>query len=87
MGAHARKLRAAGILERIPMDFLDRESAATSKRCNALVRRRRSISCIFAIAPVRVLSLSDMASMLAAVTGWNTSDYEIMLLRRAPPFT
>ena len=34
--------------------------------------------CIFAIAPVRVLSFEQMAEMLAAVTGWNTSTYEIM---------
>jgi aldehyde:ferredoxin oxidoreductase len=34
--------------------------------------------CIFAIAPTRLLSLQDMATMLAAVTGWNTSAYEVM---------
>ncbi|HZP03241.1 MAG TPA: aldehyde ferredoxin oxidoreductase C-terminal domain-containing protein, partial [Terriglobia bacterium] len=34
--------------------------------------------CIFAIAPTRIMSLLEMASMLAAVTGWKTSDYEVM---------
>ena len=34
--------------------------------------------CIFAIAPTRVLTLEDMASLLAAVTGWSTSSFEIM---------
>ncbi len=34
--------------------------------------------CIFAIAPTRVFSLDDMARMLAAVTGWKTSAYEVM---------
>jgi len=34
--------------------------------------------CIFAIAPTRIMSLPEMASMLAAVTGWKTSDYEVM---------
>jgi aldehyde:ferredoxin oxidoreductase len=34
--------------------------------------------CIFAIAPTRLLSLHDMAALLGAVTGWNTSAYEIM---------
>ena len=34
--------------------------------------------CIFAIAPTRVFSLQEMADMLMAVTGWDTSAYEIM---------
>jgi len=34
--------------------------------------------CIFAIAPTRVLTLHAMAELLSAVTGWNTSSYEIM---------
>jgi aldehyde:ferredoxin oxidoreductase len=34
--------------------------------------------CIFAIAPTRVLTLQDMAALLGAVTGWNTSSYELM---------
>lgn len=31
-----------------------------------------------AVAPTRILSMPEMAAMLAAVTGWETSDYEIM---------
>jgi aldehyde:ferredoxin oxidoreductase len=34
--------------------------------------------CIFAIAPTRVLTLHKMAQLLGAVTGWNTSGYELM---------
>ena len=34
--------------------------------------------CIFAIAPTRILSLPEIARMLSAVTGWETSDYEVM---------
>ena len=34
--------------------------------------------CIFAIAPTRLLSLEQMAALLRAVTGWETSAYEIM---------
>ena len=34
--------------------------------------------CIFAIAPTRLLSLENMASILRGVTGWETSSYEIM---------
>jgi len=36
--------------------------------------------CIFAVAPTRVLNLSMMARLLGAVTGWETSGYEIMRL-------
>ncbi len=36
--------------------------------------------CIFAIAPTRVLSLTEMAELLGVVTGWNTSAYELMRL-------
>ncbi len=34
--------------------------------------------CIFAVAPTRVYSLEDMSKLLGAITGWNTSAYEIM---------
>ena len=34
--------------------------------------------CIFAIAPTRILSMPRMAALLQAVTGWETSSYEIM---------
>jgi aldehyde:ferredoxin oxidoreductase len=34
--------------------------------------------CLFAVAPTRVLGLDEMAGLLAAVTGWETSSYEIM---------
>jgi aldehyde:ferredoxin oxidoreductase len=33
---------------------------------------------LFAVAPTRIFSLHEMAELLAAVTGWNTSSYEIM---------
>ncbi len=71
--------RAAGILERIPMDFLGPRKVRNFKALSTLWSGADALDfCIFAIAPTRVLSLSDMARMLAAVTGWNTSDYEIM---------
>jgi aldehyde:ferredoxin oxidoreductase len=34
--------------------------------------------CIFAIAPTRVLRVADMARLLSAVTGWDSSAYELM---------
>ncbi|MBI2681485.1 MAG: hypothetical protein HYX25_10840 [Candidatus Solibacter usitatus] len=71
--------RAAGILERIPMDFLGPRKVRNFKALATLWSGADALDfCIFAIAPVRVFSLSDMARMLAAVTGWNTTAYEIM---------
>jgi len=34
--------------------------------------------CPYASAPVRILSLDDVAELVAAVTGWETSGYEVM---------
>ena len=40
--------------------------------------------CIFAIAPTRVLAPNDMSDLLAAVTGWETSPYEMMRFGERP---
>ena len=71
--------RTVGILERIPMDFLGEKKVRNFKALASLWSAADALDlCIFAIAPTRVLSLQDMAVLLAAVTGWNTSAYEIM---------
>lgn len=71
--------RAAGILERIPMDFLGPTKVRNFKALATLWSGADALDfCIFAVAPTRVLSMHDMPRMLAAVTGWNTSAYEIM---------
>ena len=71
--------RTVGILERIPMDYLGAEKVANFKALATLWSAADALDfCIFAIAPTRILSLQNMAEMLAAVTGWNTSAYEIM---------
>ena len=71
--------RTLGILQRIPMQ----EISARKVRNYAVLATLWSAAdalgfCIFAIAPVRALTFEQMAEMLAAVTGWNTSTFEIM---------
>jgi aldehyde:ferredoxin oxidoreductase len=71
--------RTVGILERIPMQHLGVDKIRNFKALASLWSAADALDmCIFAIAPTRVLTLHEMAQMLGAVTGWNTSDYEIM---------
>ena len=71
--------RTLGILERIPMQRLAPDKIRNFKALATLWSAADALDfCIFAIAPTRVLSLDDMADLLAAVTGWHTSSYEIM---------
>jgi len=77
---HSLKLsRTLGITNRIPMDYLGPDKVRNYKVLNNLWSAADALDfCIFAIAPTRILSLPEMASMLAMVTGWETSDYEVM---------
>jgi aldehyde:ferredoxin oxidoreductase len=71
--------RTVGILERIPMDYVGARKVRNFKALASLWSAADALDlCIFAIAPTRILSLADMAELLGAVTGWNTSAYEIM---------
>ncbi len=71
--------RTVGILERIPMDYVGEKKVRNFKALVTLWSGADALDfCIFAIAPTRVLTLHDMAGLLSAVTGWNTSAYEIM---------
>ncbi|MDD5705909.1 MAG: aldehyde ferredoxin oxidoreductase C-terminal domain-containing protein [Kiritimatiellae bacterium] len=71
--------RALGILERIPMNEISPRKARVFKALHTLWSAADALDlCIFAIAPTRILSLPEMAATLAAVTGWQTGDYEIM---------
>jgi aldehyde:ferredoxin oxidoreductase len=68
-----------GVLERIPMAYLGRKKVRNFKALSALWSGADALDmCIFAVAPTRLLSLDQMAELLAAVTGWETSAYEIM---------
>jgi aldehyde:ferredoxin oxidoreductase len=71
--------RTLGILQRVPMDRLAVEKVRNFKALSTLWSGADALDmCIFAIAPTRVLTMHHMAELLGAVTGWNTSAYEIM---------
>jgi aldehyde:ferredoxin oxidoreductase len=71
--------RTLGILERIPMNLLAPEKVRNFKALLTLWSAADALDfCIFAIAPTRLLSLNQMAELLHAVTGWETSAYEVM---------
>ena len=71
--------RTLGILQRIPMQEISPRKVRNYTVLTTLWSAADALDfCIFAIAPVRVLSFEQMAAMLAAITGWNTSTYEIM---------
>lgn len=71
--------RTLGILERIPMEYVGAKKVRNYKVLNTIWSGADALGyCIFAIAPTRVLSLQLMTDMLAAITGWETSSYEIL---------
>lgn len=71
--------RTLGILERIPMNYLGADKVRNFKALLTLWSAADALDlCIFAIAPTRVLTLAEVAQMVAAITGWDTSSYEIM---------
>jgi len=73
--------RTLGILQRIPMQEISARKVRNYSVLATLWSAADALGfCIFAIAPVRVLTFEQMATMLAAVTGWNTSTYEIMAI-------
>jgi aldehyde:ferredoxin oxidoreductase len=71
--------RTLGILERINMDELSPRKVRNFKALLTLWSAADALDyCLFAIAPTRVLSLRGMTDLLAAVTGWETSSWELM---------
>ena len=73
--------RAIGILERIPMEYQGVDKVRNFKALTTLWSAADALDmCIFAVAPTRVLNLEMMARLIGAVTGWETSSYEIMRL-------
>lgn len=73
--------RTIGIRERIRMDYLGEKKVRNYKALSMLWSAMDALGiCLFATAPTRVLSLRDLSGLVAAVTGWETSDYEIMRL-------
>jgi aldehyde:ferredoxin oxidoreductase len=78
--AHTLDLsRTLGILERVPMEYLGPDKVRNFKSLITLWSAADALDlCIFAIAPTRLFSLSHMAELLRAATGWETSSHEIM---------
>lgn len=71
--------RTLGILERIPMEYLGADKVRNFKALSTLWSGCDTLGiCNFASAPTRLLNVDIMVDMLAAVTGWDTSSYEIM---------
>ncbi len=71
--------RTLGIIERIPMNYLGPDKVRNFKALLTLWSAADALDmCIFAIAPTRIFTLDEMAQMLAAITGWDTSSYELM---------
>jgi len=71
--------RTIGVTRRIPMGYIGPDKVRYYKALNNLWSAADALDmCIFAIAPTRILALPEMSAMLAASTGWITSDYEIM---------
>ena len=71
--------RTLGILEWIGMGHLGPDKVRIFKALSTVWSAADALDMsIFAVAPTRVFSLHEMAELLAAVTGWNTSSYEIM---------
>ena len=71
--------RTIGIRERIPMEYLGRDKVRNFKALSTLWSAEDALGiCLFACAPTRILSLPDLAQLIHCITGWETSDYEVM---------
>ncbi|GAB4111112.1 MAG: aldehyde ferredoxin oxidoreductase family protein [Roseiflexaceae bacterium] len=71
--------RTIGIVDRIAMEEVSTRKVRNYKALNTLWSAADALDlCIFAIAPTRVFSVHEMAELLAAITGWDTSSYELM---------
>jgi aldehyde:ferredoxin oxidoreductase len=71
--------RTLGILRRIPMDYLGRDKVRNFKALNNLWSACDALDfCIFASPPTRALTMTDLTEIVRAITGWETSAYELM---------
>jgi aldehyde:ferredoxin oxidoreductase len=67
------------ILERIPMDYLGPKKVRNYKALSNCWSATDTLCvCIFAAPPTRSMTLEDMGALLGAITGWETSSYEVM---------
>lgn len=71
--------RTLGILERIPMNYVGPDKVKNFKALNNLWSACDALNlAVFASAPTRVYTLSDIATLIESITGWKTSSYEFM---------
>ncbi len=71
--------RTIGILDRIPMQYLGKDKVKNFKALNNLWSAIDALGmCIFASAPTRVYSMTQMAELFEAITGYESSSYELM---------
>lgn len=71
--------RALGILERVPMQEMSERKVRYYRLLNTIWSAADALGiCLFAAAPTRALKVEEMAQLLAAVTGWETSSVELM---------
>ena len=67
------------ILERIPMDYLGPKKVRNYKALSEIWSATDALCvCIFAAPPTRSMTLEEMGVLLGAITGWETSSYEVM---------
>ena len=67
------------ILERIPMDYLGPKKVRNYKALSNCWSATDTLCvCIFAAPPTRSMTLEEMATLLGAITGWESSSYEVM---------
>lgn len=67
------------ILERIPMDYLGPKKVRNYKALSNCWSATDTLCvCIFAAPPTRSMTLEQMATLLGAITGWESSSYEVM---------
>jgi len=67
------------ILERIPMDYLGPKKVRNYKALSNCWSATDALCvCIFAAPPTRSMTLEELSSLLGAITGWETSSYEVM---------
>jgi len=71
--------RTLSILERIPMNYVGPDKVRNFKGLNTVWSACDALNlAVFASAPTRVYSLSNIAELIEAITGWKTSSYEFM---------
>lgn len=67
------------ILDLIPMDYVGPKKARNYKALSNCWSAADALCiCIFAAPPTRSMTVEEMGTLLGAITGWETSSYEVM---------